>query len=82
MNLAEWRKAEGHSCGDLARMLNIAATRGGTSVWNWETGRARADADVIDRIEKLTGGMVTPLDMHRTRLDWLRRNKPVAGEAA
>ncbi|MEN5299924.1 YdaS family helix-turn-helix protein [Brucella sp. TWI559] len=82
MNLADWRKSEKLSCEELARRLGITVSRGGTNVWNWESGRTRADADVIDRIEKLTGGHVTPLDMHRTRLSWLRRNKSVSGEAA
>ncbi|MBB5703575.1 transcriptional regulator with XRE-family HTH domain [Ochrobactrum daejeonense] len=75
MKLADWRKREGLSCDDIARRLEITAVRGGSSVWNWETGRARADADIIDRIEILTKGEVSPLDMHRTRLDWLRQNR-------
>ncbi|MBN9044654.1 MAG: helix-turn-helix domain-containing protein [Rhizobiales bacterium] len=79
MNLAEWRKREGLSCDEVARRLNITAARGGSSVWNWETGRARADADIIERIEQLTGGEVSPLDMHRTRLAWLRHSR---GEGA
>lgn len=75
MKLADWRKREGLSCDEIARRLEIAAARGGSSVWNWETGRARADADIIDRIEILTNGEVSPLDMHRTRLDWIRQNR-------
>ncbi|ELT50247.1 helix-turn-helix domain-containing protein [Brucella intermedia] len=75
MKLADWRKREGLSCDEVARRLEIVAARGGSSVWNWETGRARADADIIDKIEILTDGEVSPLDMHRTRLDWLRQNR-------
>lgn len=81
MNLAEWRKSEGLSCEEVARRLGITVARGGTNVWNWEIGRNRADADIIERIEKLTKGSVTPLDMHRTRLAWLNREK-ASGEAA
>jgi transcriptional regulator with XRE-family HTH domain len=76
MRLADWRKQHGQTTMDVARGIGIEGDRGGASVWNWETGRSRADADIIMRIEQYTKSAVRPSDMHETRLDWLRANRP------
>ena len=82
MNLADWRKEQNQSCLDVAKALGLNGERDGTSVWNWETGRARPDADVVERIEALTSGQVTAHDMHAVRLAWLKANRPEKFAAA
>lgn len=82
MELADWRKAEKLSTTEVAERLRMAGDHASSTVWNWETGRARPDADVIDRIERLTQGAVTSVDMHRTRLGWLKANRPERFAAA
>lgn len=76
MQLSDWRKQEGLSRTEVAERLGLNGDSWGSSVWNWETGRARPDADVVARIEDLTRGSVTATDMHETRLAWLRVNRP------
>lgn len=76
MNLADWRAAEKLSTADVAKLMGLDGAHGSSTIWNWETGRARPDADMIDRIVRMTGGAVTPADMHTIRLDWLKANRP------
>jgi transcriptional regulator with XRE-family HTH domain len=76
MQLAEWRKEKNLSCSEIAKGLGLDGDRDGTSVWNWETGRSRPDADMIDKIRILTDDAVTAADMHECRLAWLRENRP------
>lgn len=76
MRLADWRKAQSLSCAEVENGLGLEGVRDGKSVWNWETGRSRADADMIDRIKRFTNSEVTEADMHQTRLDWLRAHRP------
>jgi len=40
------------------------------------SGAVMPDADMVARIEVLTGNSVTASDMHATRLAWLRANRP------
>lgn len=83
MLLAEWRKSQSLSCGEVAAALGDRCDA--TSVWNWETGRARPDADVTELLIQLSNGNVTPSDMHAARLAWLKANRPEkfhAGEAS
>lgn len=57
----------------------LAVRLGGVSVSGlrkWLSGERQPDADVISRIEFVTGGLVTSVDMHRVRLAWLRANRP------
>lgn len=81
MQLADWRKANSLSCADVAKGLGLDGERDSASVWNWETGRSRPDADVIERIREFTKGEVTADDMHAVRLAWLRENRPEKFEA-
>lgn len=76
MHLLDWRKSQSLSLGDVARGLGLNGARDETSVWNWETGRSRPDADVVERITRLTSGAVSAADMHATRLAWLKANRP------
>ncbi|MCP4933343.1 MAG: hypothetical protein GY927_03855 [bacterium] len=41
-----------------------------------ERGERKADAHIVARIIKITDGNVTAQDMHETRLEWLKQNKP------
>jgi transcriptional regulator with XRE-family HTH domain len=76
MHLAEWRKANNLSCDDVAKGLGLDGERDASSVWNWETGRSRPDADVVERIIDFTKNEVSADDMHRVRLAWLKDNRP------
>jgi predicted transcriptional regulator len=74
MSLKSWRQKQGLTVDALAAALgNIVTPR---NVYRYETGEIAADADMIDRIEFLTSGAVTAQDMHLTRLNWLRANRP------
>lgn len=51
--------------------------RGGArSFQRIEAGESSVDADMVERIARLTAGEVTALDMHHVRLAWLRINRP------
>lgn len=76
MHLSIWRKENNLSTFDVAKMLDLAGDRDGSSVWNWETGRSRPDADIVHRLGRITDGAVTACDMHAIRLAWLRRHRP------
>lgn len=82
MHLSDWRKERNLSTLEVARMLGLTGDRDGSSVWNWETGRSRPDADVVHRLERLTDGAVTAADMHAVRLAWLKANRPEKFEIA
>jgi len=59
-----------------ARELRIEGVNPSATVRRWAIGSMRPDADMVERIEKWSGGAVTARDMHETRLDWLRANRP------
>ncbi|MDF1599689.1 helix-turn-helix transcriptional regulator [Mesorhizobium sp. YIM 152430] len=72
MSLKDWREANGCSTQQLAKELGLDEKSGPGTVWRWETGRSRPDADVIAKITEITSGAVTANDMHETRLAFLR----------
>ncbi|NMG39838.1 hypothetical protein GRZ55_11340 [Chelativorans sp. ZYF759] len=84
MELRHWRLAAGKSQGECAMSLGLDG--GARSFQRIETGQNKADADLVERIAALTEGAVAAQDMHATRLDWLRANRPERflelGEAA
>jgi transcriptional regulator with XRE-family HTH domain len=80
MLLKEWREKNEWSLARLAAELGVPGEYPAGTVQRWEIGKSRPEADVIDRIEKLTGGDVTATDMHEARLSWL--NKQAAEAAA
>ncbi len=82
MRLSEWRKSKSISTSELARQLGLNGERDSGNVWNWETGRARPDADIVEAIDRLTEGAVSAADMHAVRLDWLKANRPEKFSAA
>ncbi len=76
MLLSEWRKLKNLSCAAIAEQIQLAGDVDASSVWNWETGRSRPDADIVQRIFSVTNGEVTATDMHTIRLAWLRQHRP------
>ena len=70
--LRRYRRGRGGTLGEFAEHFGVSKT----TVARWETGEMLPDADVIARIEDLTEGAVTAADMHRTRLGWLKANRP------
>ncbi|WP_416355529.1 helix-turn-helix domain-containing protein [Aureimonas phyllosphaerae] len=80
--LKEWREAQGWSTQRVADELGLDARSGAGTIWRWETGRSRPDADVVAKIAEITGGAVTADGMHRTRLDFLKSREAVAEAAA
>jgi len=48
----------------------------GSGVRKWLSGERQPDADMVERIVRLTGGTVTAADMHAVRLAWLKANRP------
>lgn len=70
--LRDWRNDQGWSATEVARRLGVHLT----TIARIENGETSTDADMVARIEALTGGLVTAADMHATRLAWLKANRP------
>ncbi|MBB4004448.1 helix-turn-helix transcriptional regulator [Aurantimonas endophytica] len=81
-SLKDWREGKGWNTQRLAEELGLDERSGAGTVWRWETGRSRPDADVVAKIAEITGGAVTAHDMHLTRLAFLQVKSPSAGVAA
>lgn len=64
------------SLAETARALGITGVNPGGTLARIEVGSRQPDADMIERIGRLTEGSVTPEDMHAVRLDWLKANRP------
>lgn len=79
MELKAWRLDAGKSQGECATALRLEG--GARSFQRIETGQNKADADLVERIGAMTQGAVGAADMHATRLDWLRLNRPERFEA-
>jgi transcriptional regulator with XRE-family HTH domain len=67
-----------------ARRFGISGVNPGRTLDRIMSGERQPDADMISRIIEITAGAVTAADMHATRLDWLKTNRPerFAPEAA
>lgn len=74
--LKTWRQKAGLSLAETARRLGIEGANPGATYARFETGSRQPDADMMERIYQLTGGLVTPADMHAVRLAWLKANRP------
>jgi len=70
--LRGFRNANGFSLDDLSGALGVHKT----TAMRIELGELPADADVVERIETFTTGLVTAADMHAIRLAWLKANRP------
>lgn len=75
MLLKEWRDINGWTLARLAAELGLTGEYSVGTVQRWESGKSRPEADIIDRIEKITGGAVTAADMQEARLAWLNVSK-------
>lgn len=76
MNFRTWLKDNHVTLAQAATRLRVRGRGPATTVKRWADGAVRADADTVERIVRMTEGAVTAQDMHKTRLDWLRANKP------
>ena len=76
MRLLDWMDRECLGAASAARRLGIEGVNPGRTLARIASGDRQPDADMIERIVALTGGAVTAEDMHRTRLAWLRANRP------
>lgn len=72
MELRDWRIAQGLSQQALGVALGITSGNPASFVERVENGKVKADADLAAALSLLTEGAVTPADLHRTRLLWLR----------
>lgn len=79
--LKEWREGHGWSTQRVAEELGLDPRAGAGTVWRWETGRSRPDADMVEKIGEITDGVVNASGMHRTRLEFLRSRQPGEGVA-
>jgi len=73
MKLTQWRLTQIKTLTECAVLFGLASAR---TYQRYETGETRADADLVEIIVRRTGGQVTATDMHATRLDWLKANRP------
>lgn len=76
MNLRTYRIENGFGMAEIARLLGIGGVNPGGTYVRIENGSRPFDADMAERVLRLTGGAVTVADMHETRLDWLKANRP------
>lgn len=76
MRLVDWRLSRKLSAAEAARFFGIGGVNPGRTLARIEAGERQPDADMIERICLLTDGLVSPHDMHATRLDWLKANRP------
>jgi len=73
MKLTQWRLTQTKTLTECAALFGLASAR---TYQRYETGETRADADLVEVIVRRTAGQVTATDMHATRLDWLKVNRP------
>lgn len=76
MDLKSWRHKQNLGLAETARALGIGGVNPGGTLGRIEVGSRSPDADMVERIERLTDGSVTAADMHATRLSWLKVNRP------
>lgn len=76
MRLKQWRTDRKLTIAGMARALGIQGVNPGGTLARIEAGSRQPDAEMVERIGFLTGGAVTPADMHAVRLDWLKANRP------
>lgn len=72
MELKAWRLGKGWSQRRMADAFGIAGANPASQIERIENGKIKAEADLIDAIERVTEGEVTAVDMQATRLAYLR----------
>ncbi len=76
MRLRDWRLARKAGLAETARALGITGVNPGGTLARIEAGSRQPDADMIERIDIFTNGMVQAADMHAVRLAWLKQHRP------
>ncbi len=74
MRLRDNRERRGKTLMEVAEELAAILGRpiGMRTYHRWETGESPAPTDVVEAIRELTGGQVSPVDLHEQRMDYLR----------
>ncbi len=74
MRLRDNRERRGKTLMEVAEELAAILGRpiGMRTYHRWETGESPAPTDVVEAIRGLTGGQVSPVDLHEQRMDYLR----------
>lgn len=70
MDLTDWMTAKNQS--DASMAPAVPCTR--ATFWRYRTGRRDVPAWVAERIQEITGGAVTVMDLHCARVAWMRDN--------
>lgn len=70
--LREFRTVNGLSLDEMAAWLCVHKT----TVMRIESGELPVDADMVERIEAVTGGSVSAGEIHSVRLNWLKEHRP------
>lgn len=73
-DLRSWRQGQSQSLDKLGETLGLGGQNRARTIQRIETGESQADADLAEAIQRVTEGVVTPLDLHTTRLAWLKSN--------
>jgi hypothetical protein len=60
----------------LGERLGLGQSNPARAAQRIVTGAVKVDADLVMRIAKITGNSVTLDDLHKTRLAWLKANRP------
>lgn len=76
MNIRDWRIDARVSQRELALRLGISGANPARTLQRYESGESQMSSVMVDRLEAVTKSAVTAQDMHETRLEWLRVNKP------
>jgi len=76
MNIRDWRIDAKVSQRELAIRLGISGANPARTLQRYESGESQMSSVMVDRLELISGAAVTAQDMHETRLEWLRANKP------
>lgn len=74
MRLRESRERRQKTLGEVAEELAAILGRpvGIRTYHRWETGESPAPTDVVEAIRAMTGGDVSPVDLHEQRMEFLR----------
>ena len=73
-DLRDWRQGQRLSLDKVAGMLGLSGQNPARTIQRVETGESLPDADLAAALTKISDGAVTPVDLHLTRLAWLRES--------
>lgn len=76
MHPTEWRNSQNLTAAAAARLLGVVGVNPGGTLIRIENGERQPDADMIERLVRLSDGAVSAADMHNVRLEWLKTNRP------